>query len=45
MIIESLNIIARFNDEMKRIIEMTSRMANEGKKLHIPKSKSQQIVQ
>eukprot|EP00347_Sterkiella_histriomuscorum_P015770 403355745 len=45
MIIESLNILARFNDELKRIVTMTSSLADEGKKLFISKQKGQQIIQ
>jgi len=39
MIIESLNILARFNDELKRISTMTHELASEGKKLFISKEK------
>ncbi|CDW71520.1 UNKNOWN [Stylonychia lemnae] len=45
MIIESLNILARFNDELKRICTMTAQLAEEGKKLFISKQKGQQIIQ
>mmetsp|Transcript_14516 Transcript_14516/g.14124 ORF Transcript_14516/g.14124 Transcript_14516/m.14124 type:complete len:104 (-) Transcript_14516:202-513(-) len=37
MIIDSLNILAKFNDELKRICTMTSSLAEKGKKLYVSK--------
>lgn len=43
LVIESLNILARFNDELKRICAMARKYQQEGRKLQLSKSKCEDI--
>ena len=45
MVIESLNILAKFNEELKRVSHLKEQMTQEGKKLSISSEKGQQIIQ